>query len=119
MRFLVTCFLFLLALYIFGCGPALVDQVRLNRLGTTAADSCVAQKRQEKCTANKESLDCKAATAVCQSALGCTSGVEAAVKQIQAVQVLRAGTGASKQSEKAAQQKNNDALQACAKGGWR
>lgn len=106
-------------LALLGCGPALVDQVRLNRLGTAAADSCVAQKRKLKCAADANSIECKSATTACLSSQSCTSSVEAAVKQIQEVQTLRAGTGASAQSEKAASQKYQDALQACAKGGWR
>ena len=96
-----------------GCGPGLASQVRLNEMGTRAADHCVAQKRKPKCEKDPASAECAQATVACRDSLKCVEAVRDSVAETQRVQLARAVGTASDADETVVRIKQDSALLEC------
>jgi hypothetical protein len=101
------------------CGPALVEQRRLNSIGDRAVADCRAQNRRVVCKADAASPACIAATAKCQVALACVQAVAKSNADTQAVQQSRATVGSTLAQEELAKDSYKSAVDSCAQGGWR
>jgi predicted lactoylglutathione lyase len=95
-----------IAVLLYGCGPALTEQVRLR----TLADKATADCKREPAKTKKDR---------CEVALVCAQSADAAVKAIQTAQEARAAGGASWAQDAAAKGAYAASIASCKAGGWK